>query len=73
MKKGHRWKTHDLNHILNEGDVLYKSLGTIHLLSADELPRSVMMSNNKIPVELLELKTEIAYLRTGQPFVRKIV
>ena len=43
------------------------------LLSADELLRSVMMSNNNIPVEFLELKTEIAYLRTGEPFLRRIV
>ena len=73
MKKVYRWNTHDLDHILNEGDVLYKSLGTMDLLSADELPRSVMMSNNNIPVEFLELKTEIAYLRTGEPFLRRIV
>ena len=43
------------------------------LLSADELPRTVVMSNNNIPVEFLELKTEIAYLRTGEPFLRRIV
>ena len=73
VKKVYRWNTHDLDHILNEGDVLYKSLGTMDLLSADELPRSVMMSNNNIPVEFLELKTEIAYLRTGEPFLRRIV
>ena len=47
--------------------------GTMDLLSADELPRSVVMSNNNIPVEFLELKTEIAYLRTGEPFLRRIV
>ena len=28
----------------------------MNLLSADELPMSVMMSNNNIPVEFLELK-----------------
>ena len=73
VKKVYRWNTNDLDHILNEGGILYKSLGTMDLLSADELPRSVMMSNNNIPVEFLELKTEIAYLRTGEPFLRRIV
>ena len=32
-----------------------------------------MMSNNNIHVDILELKTEIANLRTGEPFPRKIV
>ena len=68
----YRWNTHDLDHNLNEGDFLYKLLGTMDLLSADELLRSVMMSNNNIPVEFLELKTKIARLRTGEPFLRRI-
>ena len=50
MKKVSRWKTHDLDHILDAGNVLYKSLETMDLLSADELPRSIMMSNNRIRV-----------------------
>ena len=45
-------------------------MGTMDLLSADELPRSLMMSYNNIPLEVLELKTEIVYLRTGEPFLR---
>ena len=32
-----------------------------------------MMSNNNIPVEFLEIKTEIPYLRTGELFLRRIV
>ena len=43
------------------------------MLSADELPKSLMMSNNNIHVDILELKTEIANLRTGEPFPRKTV
>ena len=39
------------------------------LLSADELPRSVVMSNYNIPIDYLELVTEVANLRTGEPFV----
>ena len=73
MKKVCRWTTHDLDHILKEVDVLYKQMGTMDLLSADELPRSLMMSYNNIPLEVLELKTEIVYLRTGEPFLRRIV
>ena len=43
------------------------------MLSADVLPKSLMMSNNNIHVDILELKTEIANLRTGEPFPRKTV
>ena len=51
---------------------LYKSLGTMDLLSADELPKSVVMSNYNIPKDYLELETDIANLRTGEPFLRRI-
>ena len=43
------------------------------LLSADKLPRSVVMSNYNIPIDYLEFETEIADLRTGEPFLRRIV
>ena len=43
------------------------------LLSADKLPRSVAMSNYNIPIDYLELETEVANLRIGEPFLRKIV
>ena len=43
------------------------------LLSADELPKSVVMANYNIPKDYLELETDIANLRTGEPFLRRIV
>ena len=58
---------------LNEGNILYKSLATMDLLSADKLPRSVVMSNYNIPIDYLELETEVANLRIGEPFLWKIV
>ena len=62
-----------LDWTVNAGGVLYNLLGTVNLLSADEFSRSVMMSNNHVHVEILEIKTEIAYFRTGEPFLRIIV
>ena len=62
-----------LDYILTEGDILYKSLGTMDLLLADELPRSVVMSDYNIAIDYLELETEIANLRTGEPFLRRII
>ena len=73
MKKVFRWNTPDLDYILTEGDILYKSLGAMDLLLADELPRSVVMSDYNIPIDYLELETEIANLRTGEPFLRRII
>ena len=69
----YEWNTYDLDYILTEGDRLYKSLGTLDLHSADELPRSVIMSNYNIPIDFLQLKTEIAHLRTGDTFLQRIV
>ena len=33
----------DLNHVLTEGDLLYKSLNDVDTLTADDLPRSIVM------------------------------
>ena len=46
-------------------------MGTMDLLSADELLRSVVMSNDNIPIDSFE--TEIAYLKNGEPFLKRIV
>ena len=73
VKKVFRWNTPDLDYILTEWDILYKSLWTIHLLSADELTRSVVMSNYNILRDYLELETEIANLRTWEAFLTRIV
>ena len=56
VKKMYQWNTNDLDHILREGDNLFKSLGAFNLLLADDLPRSVVMSNCKILLLFLELK-----------------
>ena len=43
------------------------------MLTADDLPRSIVMCNIEFLVDFLELKTEIAHLRNGEPFLRKSV
>ena len=47
------WNTSDLDFILFEGDKLYKNVGATSFLSADDLPQSVDVENNKITVEKL--------------------
>ena len=49
-----------LNHVLTEGELLYKSLNVVDMLTADDLPRSTVMCNIECPVDFLELKTEIS-------------
>ena len=56
LKKVFRWNTADLDFLLTEGDILYKSLRTMDLLSADELPRSVVMPNYNISIDYLNWK-----------------
>ena len=73
VKKVFNWNTPDLDYILTEEDILYKSLWAIDLLSSDELTRSVVISNYNIPRDYLELETEVANLRTGEAFLRRIV
>ena len=51
---------------------LYKSLGALDLLLADELTRSGVMANYNILVDFLELKTVISHLRTGHTFFHTI-
>ena len=43
------------------------------MLTADDLPRSIVMCNIEFPVDFLELKTEIAHLKNGEPFLRRSV
>ena len=59
-----------LNHVLTEGDLLYKSLNVVDMLTADDLPRSIVMCNIEFPVDFLELKTEIAHLRNDENYIQ---
>ena len=44
-----------------EGDLLYKSLNVVDMLTIDDLPGSIAMCNIEFPVDFLELKTEIVH------------
>ena len=63
----------DLNHVLTEGDLLYKSLNVVDMLTADDLPRSIVKCNIEFPFDFSELKTEIVHVRNGEPFLRRSV
>ena len=66
-----QWNTYDVDHILKEVENLYKSLGTHDLPLVELLPKPVVISNYNI--DFLELKTEIAHLRTEGTFLQRII
>ena len=73
VKKVFAWNSLELEHMLIQRDLLYKSLGKNDLLSVDDLPRSVKIRDNHVPPVLLILETKIATLTAGDPFLRSIV
>ena len=66
-------KPGNFDHILFEGDVLYKSLNTIDLLSADDIPGSVKIYEYEFDVTFLGLERGQASLIPGDPFLRTYV
>ena len=67
------WNTSDLDHILTKEDKLYRTLNTFDMLSVDDLPRFVKMYDQNVQIEFLELRTKLARLKDGDPFLRNII
>ena len=61
-----------MDHILVEGDNLYKSLHTLDMLSFDQLPAFVEMYHHDIPVQHLRLETKLATLINGDSILRDL-
>ena len=64
------WRKDDLDHVLNEGDQLYKSLNTTYLLLVDDLSRTLKLFNMDISIKFLHLETRDVALADGLPFSR---
>ena len=58
----------DLDQILVEGGCLCKSLGTLDMLSGDQVPRFLKMFSHNIPVCCVRLEIQLATLTFGDPF-----
>ena len=54
-----------MDHILVEGESLYKSLGTSDMLSADQLPEFLKVFSHNIPVWNSRLETQLATQTNG--------
>ena len=72
IKQIFHWGKSDLDHILAEGDCLYKSLGTLDMLSAGQVPGFLKMFNHNIPVRYVRLETQLATLTLGDSFLRDV-
>ena len=62
-----------MDHILVEGDSLYKSLGTLDMVSAEQLPEFVKMFSHNIPIQYGRLETQLATLKNGNSFLRDVL
>lgn len=62
-----------MDHILVNGDSLYKSLYTSDMLSADQLPRFVKMFSHNIPIRYGRLETQLATSTKGVSFLRNVL
>ena len=61
-----------MDHILVEGDNLYKSLHTSGMLSVNQLAAFVKMYNHDIPVQYLRLERQLATLINDDSFLRDL-
>ena len=73
IKQLFRWSRWNLDHVLVEGDNLYKSLHASDMLSVDQLPAFVKLYNHYIPVQYLKLETQLATLINGDSFLRDLL
>ena len=69
VKQIFHWVRRDLDHVLIEGDNLYKILHMSDMLSVDQLPVFLKMYNLDIPVQYLRLETQLATLIKGDSFL----
>ena len=73
IRKVDFWDRLDLDHILTEGDRLYKTLNIFDMFSVDDLPCFVRVYDENVQIEFLQLETKLASLTYSDPFLRNIV
>ena len=61
-----------MDHILVEGDCLYKSFRTLDKFSVDQLPGFVKMFSHNISVRYVIVETQLATLIFGDSFLRDV-
>ena len=66
------WTHRDLDHILNEGDNLYKSLKKESFLSVDDLPRQIYIFRYIVNIWIPKDTVHEGVAFLGEPFLRNI-
>ena len=64
------WNEQDLNHILNEGDKLYKAKNTCNFLSTDDLPKSIKL--NEAEFNVVKLSNYHGRLSCFETFISNV-
>ena len=68
----HRWNNQDLEHVIEQGDQLYKSLNCFSFLSGAELPKQVLVQH--IPLDLLNFDTHVfGFLHCGSECINDLI
>ena len=68
IRKGSCWAHRDLDHMLNEGDNLYKSMNKDSFLSVDNLPRQIYIFPNIVNLEVNKETLHVGVAFLGEPF-----
>ena len=65
------WITSDLDHVLESGDCLYKSLNTNNILSVDDLPQNVTVEGCALRTTMLKNETGIMNITDHLDFLEQ--
>ena len=56
---GHKSDRLHIDHILTEGDSLYKSLNRFYMLSVEDLPRFIRVYDENVQIAFLQLEGKL--------------
>ena len=68
-----RWNCHDLEYILEQGDVLYKSTGRTEFLSCPDLPREITIETNLVQLDLPQNGNYFGFLHHGSNCLSELI
>ena len=73
VRKVSLWKYFDLDHILIEGDIIYKSINKDDFLSVDELPERIQIYHCNVDIDIDVENLHEGVASHGEPFLRNIL
>ena len=68
-----RWQTSDLDDILLNGDLLFKSINKFQYLGIDDMPNILKIKNSFLTIEYLENKTAEFVVKEYLPTISEII